>query len=555
MIRALLLTLLLGVGAFADQRSDVLSSVARLRQTERHDEALQRLREWLAAHPEDGNGRLLLGQVLADTGRDREALKTWRSLLADLPADGDRYRIVSTRLRAMGLAEEALGVLDEGHRRLGEGDSFAWERSELLLVLGRYDEAVAAHLDHLRREPRRRALIESRIADLARADRDAVRQYCDALDDALAAAGDSGSTPATLLLATGALQIGQPGRGLQALRAAIDDEDVLQALFQFATRCEAAGHTDVAATAYGLFATHGGTSSYRFQALLKQAQMREQLGDVDGAIQLYDALAEQYPRRSEAVEALLRVAQLQAQVLGDANRALHILSTLEGHTRSQGLRRRLLSQRADCLVRLDQLPSARAQLLLLAQDEETAPQATLRLAQLAFYTGDLEAAAALADSLVERTPSHPLANDALELLLLIDEFGAQPEALAVLARAHLRQLQDRSAEAAVDWRWLLAEAPPGLRTVARLQRALALETLDAEGALALYEQLLAEPDIEARHGLSAALGQARLLERQGDTEAALRAYEQALLAAPVDPRTPAIRRQIERLRLHLGATG
>lgn len=555
---AILLVLVLAAGAGADPRADLLAAVTALRAAGQLDSAAAQLRDWTRAHPDDGDARFVFGQVLADRGETAQALRVWRAVLADLPVDVDRYRAVTVRLQELGRAQEALDLLEAGRRRIDGGDPFAWIRAELLLELGRYDEAVAAHLTFLRQEPHRRPLVENRIAALAQgegvaagADRRS-RRYGEALERALGAAPAADRTVLTLLLATCALEGGDPRRGLELLGAGAEDEAVRSALFEYASRCEARHDADVAAAAYGLFAARSGDSPYRVHALLKQAEMREALGDVDGAVAMYRALAQSEPDRGEAAEALLRVARLQAEVLGQPAAALATLAGLDGDAGGD-LRRRLLALRADCHMRLDDLDAAAAQLRRLAADPDGALEAAYGLAQLAFYRGDFAAVAPLVDSLVAAAPSHPRANDALDLLLLVDEYGQQPEALGGLARARLHARQGRLAEAEGDWEGVAAGGPAGLRVVAQLERARQLEAADPARALALYEAVLAAAEGEARHRVTAGVGRARLLEARGGRDEALRAYEEALLSAPLDPRAPAIRRQVERLRAGSGA--
>jgi tetratricopeptide (TPR) repeat protein len=525
-----------------------------LRQDRRFEAAAERLTGWVTDHPEDADARLLLGQVLAEGGRQEDAFGVWQGLLEELPADAERFRAVSTRLRDLGQLQRALDVLVWGAREL-DGDPFPWERAEVALRMGRFDDAVEAHLDLLRQEPNRRPLVESRIASIAAAELEAglldggrAQRYCDAVAEALSRSEPAERIALTLILAGSRLEVGEPRRGLQALQTAIESDEVLQAVFTFASRCEERGHADEAAAAYALYAAHGGDSPYRYRSMLKQAEMVESLGDIQAAIDLYAGLAAANPRRSESVEALLRVARLQGLVLGDADLALQTLSTLEGRTRSGGMRRRLLSLRTECYVRLDDLAAARRQLEALSADVDGAIEATFGLARLAFYEGDYAAAVSFIDSLVTRSTSHPLANDALDLLLLIEEFKTQPTALGRLGQARLRQRQGRGAEARAHWQWLLSHAPPALRQVARLERARQLEADDLAQALALYSLALTEAEADSRHAVSAHLGRARVLEAQGQADGALRSCEQALLAAPHDARAPEIRRQIERLR-------
>ena len=137
---------------------------------------------------------------------------------------------------------------------------------------------------------------------------------------------------------------------------------------------------------------------------------------------------------------------------------------------------------------------------------------------------------------------------------LIDEFAEEGNALAVFARARLRERQGRTDEARRERAWLRTEAPVGLRHVSLLESAALMEQDRPAAALELYAQVTADKP-EERHAVSAALGSARLQEALGQPQAALRTYESAVLQAPLDPRTPDIRRHIARLRALLGGTG
>ena len=538
---------------------EVHGQAAELRQASRFQEAADLLERWIETRPKDGEARLLLGQVLADGGRASEALQVWSRLLEDLPPDPHRYRSVSARMAGLGFREEALTVLLRAAERLGGGDPFAWERAELAIGLGRWEEAAAAHLEVLRQHPWRLPLVENRIADMIGHEsgdgREPAGGYLEAAEAALSRAEGGGRARAALLAAAASLEAGRPARGVRALRLALPGDEALQALYSYASRCEARGHAGAAAEAYALFAAEAGDSPHRYRSLLKQAEMREVLGDGEGAIDLYTRLAAGHPRRGEAAEALLRTARLQAGGLGTAAEAMRTLSALEERAAAPEMRRRWLLLRAECHVLLDDLPSARRELERLAALDGEGAEAAWRLGLVAFYQADFERAGTLVDSMVTASPSHPLANDALALLLLIEEFGDQPEALAVLARARLRQRQQRLEEAEAEWRWLLAEAPPALRQSARLERARHLEESDPARALALYVEAAAEAGDCRRCAVSASLGRARVLEGLGAAGDALRLYEQTLLSAPEDSRAPEMRRRIESLRRRLTPEG
>lgn len=275
-------------------------------------------------------------------------------------------------------------------------------------------------------------------------------------------------------------------------------------------------------------------------------------GDVKGAVLLYHEMS--LDGAVQSAQAMLRVAYLQASSLNDPAGALTTLATLEQLPGGSLLGKELLALRADCRLRLGQTAAAVGDWQQLARTPETRAEAEYGLAEIAFFTGNFDSASALIDSLVTRQPSHARANDALALLLLIDEFADASEALTVLARARMHERQDRQDDARADRQWLLQHAPAGLRHLSLLDNAALLEQSAPEQALALYS-LVAADEPEERLAVSAMLGQARMLEKVGEPEAALRTYETTVLAAPLDPRTPEARRHISRLRTLLGETG
>ena len=151
-------------------------------------------------------------------------------------------------------------------------------------------------------------------------------------------------------------------------------------------------------------------------------------------------------------------------------------------------------------------------------------------------------------------PGHALANDALELLLVIEDHSWQPEALRVYARARLRERQNRQSEAAADWRWLALNVSGELLEDSLLAQAQLREgdgSLDE--AMTLYQRLAADFP-EGRHGLEAGLGQARILESRGRRTAALKVYETNLLRYPEDSQAPQVRLEIQRLRAQIART-
>jgi len=440
--------------------------------------------------------------------------------------------------------------------------------AERLQAAGEYEGAVVALLAYLRREPRRLSLVEGRLLALVRAERAAGRGsreavgeptpgartagLLQALDRAAAATREAGEETAGdmlavhVLLGSLALEAGQQGRALEAYTAIAPLPEAGTLVFQFASRCTAAGEYEAAAAAYALFGAHHVESPYRFQALLRQAEAEESAGRSQRAVSLYRQLAEAFPHRPEALDALLRAGRLHLSLGGDQAAALAAFEQVLALDRAGRLRASALQSLAECDVRAGDLESARSRYeALLATGEEAGPAAHFGLAEVALYQGRLEAVIAHGDSLMARHPAHELANDALELQLLVDEFGDRDEAVAAYARALLLERRGLIDEAAESWEWLTEHGPDDLRARSLLRRA--RFSGRPHFSLTLFDQVLAAwPDTP--FALQARLGRAGILERLGDPHKALTECESALLAFPESARAPQIRLDIQRLR-------
>lgn len=555
-----------GVGAQPDRAADVARAV-ELQAAGRYARAASLLRPWVDEHPGDSEAALLLGQVLIEEGRAGEALDIWRDLLAAHRGSGPVYRAVIDRLRREGQVDAAIEIMEQAHRDLDDPRPYAWDLTELCLQRDEYDRAARALLAFLAREPRRLALMEGRLLSLAQAERTAGRGGQDrdgnptpgattgglleALDRAAAAAreetGDEGGhlLAAHVLLGSLALEVGQADRALAAYAVIAPLPEATPLVFQFASRCQAVGRSATAAAAYELVRIHDPDSPYLFQALLRQAQAEESTGHLERATALYRQLADEFPSHPEAIDALLRIGKIglgQGRV-DDARATFEQVLTLD---RAGGRRATVRFALAECDIQAGDLEGARDQFeALLTAGDEARPVALYGLLEVALYQGRLDAVTGLGDSLLAHYAAHPLANDALELQLLVDEFGEEGEALAICARALLLERQGRLEEAQTAWQGFAEYGPDELRARSLLRRA----QLSGRPhySLTLYDAVL-DRWPKSSHALEAHLGRAVLFERLGDTAAALAEYEGALLAYSASARAPVIRLEIQRLR-------
>lgn len=507
------------------------------------DRAVEHLQAWLENHGDDAMSYLLLGDAQHQVGRTEEAVRTWRLLLAMDPKDISSYQQVSDRCQSIGQTGEAIEVLMEGRRALGDETLFSWELASLSLRSGQYERAFEFFFFSIAQSPNRLSVVEHQLGPLCQRDGSA-------LLEALLGATASDPLAKARLVSTCALFAGQPARGLEQIAALVAHPEAVDMLFQYASQCEARGFAEVAADAYGAYAGLSSDAPYAFRALLKRAQISARGPDKARALAHYAELAARFPSRPEAMEALVGIARLQLEGGHSAEAvAAGLEPVIEAPVRGPWTLE-ALDLMAESALRVGDMAAAAEYARQLAQQGQAAAyRAGLRSAELAYFRGDC---AAVIDGLLALTAEEvgdPLANDALDLLLVCEEYKGEvmfPD----LVQAQLLERQRLFAKAAVHWDRVTAGATPGLREWALLQRAGALRTRDPQGALRCYEELVkAFPD--GRHAIQAQLARADLLQRSGRLDEALRVCEAALLAAPADALAPALRLHIRRLRSEL----
>ena len=447
---------------------------------------------------------------------------------------------------------------DAGQQRRG---THPWALCLEHLAAGRYPEAVSAALDYLDSQPKHFPLVESHFEKIAVAGDGSAPGEPERRTEAIARAlrsalngSDRDPLHAAMLLAAVSLKAGEPQAGLEALLQIEGRSDIGDALYEFASRCEAAGFDEVAAQSYRRYsASPRGNPRYRSGSLLKEGELYERQGRNDRALSVYRQVADRYSHEPEGREAIYRQGRLLLLAYGDAGTARLLLASLatgRGGYRSSDAALLL----AECDLAEGDLDAAgdRYRALLDASAGDRA--ARYGLGRLAWLHADFEGALAHFDTLLAAQPGHELANDALEIVTLIEEQRGNERELALYASSLLFQHQGRHAEAA-GVRRELHGAPEGIEVRAMLDQARACEArARPDSALAGYAEVAASfPG--RREALTALILRARLLEKQGRPLEALRTWESALLGFPGDPRAAQVRLEIQRLRPLYRETG
>jgi tetratricopeptide (TPR) repeat protein len=127
--------------------------VFQLEAADRVDEAIAELRDLVEDRPEDPAATNALGYTLVDrTRRYKEGLKYIEEALAVTPDSGAVLDSMGWALYRLKRHEEALGYLERASRRINDPE-VELHLVEVLLALGRKDEAIAKLKDARERYP------------------------------------------------------------------------------------------------------------------------------------------------------------------------------------------------------------------------------------------------------------------------------------------------------------------------------------------------------------------------------------------------------------------
>jgi len=506
---------------------------------------ISQLDSWLATHPDDSNAYLRLGEAHHHNGNDRLAAENWKKSIIHHANKLQGYHRVVSRCRQAELYAIGIQFILEGRKLIKGKDTLIWQLAEFYALSEAYDQAIAIYLEYIRESPHYLPVAENYLNRLGR-DPSRAQGLLNALQDARKNAATFKET--ALLIASFSLEIGQPDIGFEALDALSRQSNKHDHIFQFAGRYAENGYAPTAIRAYKLFTERNPDSPYSFVAQLRQAELHLHQSNLVAAIATYNALATRAPDRTEGQEALYRLAEIQLNRLDNLDDARHNLEALLKDYPNSPFAAQARLLLAECALRANDFASVERLLDQVGPGAGGVGQPTrFQMAEMRFFQYDFDQAHALLDSLIKTEPQNPYTNDALELILLLDEHQDQPEALQTLARALLKVRQGRSNQAAEDWSWLEQHAPAQLHQYSLLAHAQLYAQHTPKKALAIYQRLI-ERYQNGRYVLQAHLGCAVLYETQGDFAAALRFYRNALLRFPTAANAPEIRLHIQRLR-------
>jgi tetratricopeptide (TPR) repeat protein len=555
----------------AERRTDKLMALLAQRLDRNHND-IAAMRE-LCAH-------------LLSMKRQEEALEVIQRTIAANPQDELRYRTSAVLMRSHRQTEVAIDLYRQGRQAIGQADLFASELAQLEESRGNIEAAISEYI-LLVLDPDRRLRAQRKITRLMERTEhtEAILSQIDEMR-----LRNPRSVPVQNIAATIYLESGRyddAGKAIEvADRYAEDEGEHLLDFGRAALRTDEDVMADLERVRTGVDALERLPRAHPNSSLVPEASrlmaeglvtVARQIEDdkartrlLEKAIESLDASIHQDVFPELQRDALALRAMILFEELGRKQEALETLQGLVDRQRREGESHHLVQvQMGVVLASMDSLQQARRVLQEIAntvvlqknadphhrQNEQRATpegiaraRALYHLAELDLIAGEYEMAMTGFADLAEEAPEDRMANDCLDVALLLNEatFYDGPEPLAVYARYRLAlvQREPKAARAALE-EIVENYAESTLHPVAMFALA---ESYEEERkfdiALQRYQKLI---EAHSEHRLAPraleAIGDI-WLSHLGQPQTAQQQYERILLQYPDDLFLDGVRRKL-----------
>lgn len=546
-----------------------------LLQAKDYDRAIEVTERQRTRFPADLNLRATLGGVYYKAGREPQAMAVWDGLIEEAPKDPMRYRLVAGALAENRLLEKAAETYRRARKATGDPSLFTMELAQLLAVTMDYGGSTREYVRWLRTNPSQLAFVEGRMSSFS--GNPEARALAE--KELRAAIGEQESAALYELLGWLYLEGRQYEQALAAYRK-LDNLAAASgaALYAFGLKAFSAGAWAAASAAFREAISAPLTSSLMPAAkfayartLSASAEVRDSLAVpleahiphppadpalTEDAIRWYQRVIEEYPGSEFAARSYFQIGVLRRQRFLDLHGAeqafAHAVEMSAGHPQlavegrvELGL---LAVEQGDTALAAERF---RAVAGAPGAGPDQQDEANFRLAELAYFAGDLDGALEILRGL-SVTLTAKVANDALELSALLEMNRERSGALLrQMARGDFLGRQHRFSEAAAIMEEVASKAAgEPLYDVVLLRLASWQEAMAEYGkALGTYARMLQDSTENVALGDRALFRSAEVQEfGLKDTASAVASYEKLLERYPGSVYGSVARRRIRQMR-------
>ncbi len=452
-------------------------------------------RRILEKHPTSIGHQLYLAETLVKLDNQVEALQVYDEIAQGLgTGDPSRHLVLTNSLIRSGLDDKALATIANARTLSGDPILFAIERGSVLEKRREYIPAAQEYLRLLQADTVGRAgTAERRLMALL-----AFEESSTVVEELLIGhAGSAGRASMARLLSEHFLKAGRFEEAFDfVIRQDSLEGQTGYPLVSFMQRCqERRSWPQVARMAEIVLKRHPG-SPFEAEVSFQYARALAKMAQPEAALEVYSSLFERVEDPQVRADALFGSGVIYLDYLGNGTRALDYLDSVVVHYprgRSYFLARKTA---ALCQLREGHLDDAQrryAELGAMRLPGELQEEILYYEGLIDFFGLEFDTARAVFQKLIVSYPKGLFVNDALRLMLAIDEALEADSALVAYAQAHYLLARGLSDSAHIKLSAIASGNPPVLGDVALYRLIdLELEKADSVAALGLIGRLAVE---------------------------------------------------------------
>ncbi|PWB73444.1 hypothetical protein C3F09_05260 [candidate division GN15 bacterium] len=508
------------------------------------------VRRLLAVAPDQFGLRLELAELLADQGEADSSKAAYHDAMAGIPVqDTSRYLLIIRSEMSRNLGDEALKLIDSLRRQSGNSLLFALEQGSILETQKNYTPAADIYLTLLAGDSTSSAMEAERrlIAMLG------FPESAGAVEARLAReAGTVKSRRVLQLLEDYTLKAGQFDKAFAycVRRDSLERSDGAPLLYYMRRCAERKQYAEV--IKMGQYALSRYPSAALTQLVtMSYAGALGESGRYNDAIAQYEAIRASSPRPQDRGDAVYAEAMVYMDKLREYPRALGLLDTVLGQYRFGNLFLNSMRDRARCFMRMGNLDSADEAYITVARQTnlpDLREEAAYYDGLIYLFRNKYDSCKSALKKLLVNYPSGFYVNDAMQLLMVLDDAGDSPDIMAMYANAELYS-ERYEWDSARTWFDRLTLADNKALADDALDRMLqiSLKVTDTAAALDAVERLVTGyPDSYfAPYGLKAKAD--ILLAGRGTRQQAREIYMQLLQQYPNYPFATDVRKRLRQL--------
>ncbi|MDD3732741.1 MAG: tetratricopeptide repeat protein [candidate division Zixibacteria bacterium] len=396
------------------------------------------IRRFIEKHPESIGYYLDLAEVLIYQGRTEEGTEVYNRAVALVKnSDSNRYLLIINSMIASGLDSRALLLIDS--LRLIKTDKllFSLERGGILEKQKKYRDAAMEYLPLLSEDTTQTAgQAENKLFDLL----EFVESSKEVEEVLLNQARRTSDWRILKLLSIYYIKTGNFEEAFEfTVRLDSLDNNKGEYLLFFMRQCyERRQYEQVIRMGTYALNRYSASSAVVNEVNYSYAEALTATGRYDEAIAVYLHIRDMFPHDRDKADALSSIGEIYLDKLNDYPRALAYFDTVATTYRSGFGYLNALRSTPLCYLRLGQYEKARESyhhLLRNRLNDDILEEAYYNLARLDFFQGRFDSASTALHKLIVDYPRGFYVNDALCLILVIDEAETAPELLADYARA------------------------------------------------------------------------------------------------------------------------